>query len=84
MYPALSGSIPDQVGIFNKMFLPGTMRNGGIEPPSLVSVLNIPGLNPKSLRSGYVKAYVLLLAIRLSDRDVKPGGPMERFSKRLG
>ena len=60
-----------------KSFVPGTRRDGGAETQSLVSVANIPGLNPKSLSSAYgVKKYVLLLAIRSSDGDVKPGGPL--------
>jgi hypothetical protein len=34
------------------------MRDGGTEPQSLVSAQNIPGLNPKFLRSAYdVKVY---------------------------
>ena len=39
--------------------------------------INIPGLNPKFLRSSYdVKSYVLLIAICLSDGDVKLDGPV--------
>ena len=35
------------------------MRDGGTEPQSLVSAQNIPGLNPKFLRSAYdVKVYL--------------------------
>ena len=41
---------------------------------------NIPALNPKFLRTAYdVKAYVLLIAIRPSDEDVKTGGPLSAF-----
>jgi hypothetical protein len=48
----------------------------------LVSVLNTPGLNLKSLCCAYdVKAYVLLIAIHPSDGDVKPGGPLSAFQK---
>jgi hypothetical protein len=40
------------------------------------------GSNPKSLSSAnYVKAYVLLIAIRQSDGDVKPGGHLGAFRK---
>jgi hypothetical protein len=50
-----------QVEIFNKIFLPVTRRDGRAQPQSLVSVPNIPVLNPKSLcRVCDVKAYVLL------------------------
>jgi hypothetical protein len=52
------------------------MRDGGAEPKSLVSVSNKPGLNLKSLLSAY---NVLLIAIRLSDGDVKPGGLLGGF-----
>ena len=56
--------------------------DGGIESQLLVSVPNTPGLNPKSLRSAYeVKAYVLLIAIRPKDGDVKPDGPRGAFRK---
>ena len=41
---------------------------------------NIPRSNPKSLRSAYdVKAYVLLVAIRPSDGDVKFVGLLSPF-----
>ena len=58
--------------------IPGTgiRRDGGAEPQSLVSVPSLPGLNFNSLGNKYdVKAYVLLIAIRPSDGDVKPDGP---------
>ena len=43
---------------------------------------NMPGLNPKSFRSAFVvKSYVLLIAIRLSDGDVKPDGPLVLFNE---
>ena len=59
---------------------PGIIRDGGAELQLLVSVPNIPGLNNKSLRSAFsVKAYVLLTAIRSSDGDVQPGGPLGAF-----
>ena len=46
----------------------------------LVSVPNIPGLNPKSLHSAYVvKVYELLIVICLSDGDVKAGGTLGSF-----
>ena len=49
----------------------------------LVSVPNIPGLNPKSLRSANaLRAYILLIVIRPSDGDVKPSGPLV-LSKRV-
>ena len=74
------GSIPGTVEIFNKEFIPGTRSHGGAEPQSLVSVPDILGLNPKSLRSAYeVKACVLLIAIHLSDECVKPGGLLGDF-----
>ena len=64
------------------MFLPAARRDDGAELQSLVSISNIPDLNPKSLRSGYVmKAYELLTAIHLSDRDVKPGDPLGLIEK---
>ena len=45
--------------IKKKRFLPGTWRDVGAKPQSLVSVLNIPELKPKSLRMAYdVKVYV--------------------------
>ena len=63
MHAAVSGLIPSKVGN-NKKIFPATRRDGGAEPQSLVSVPNIPGLNPKSLRSVYeMKAYVLFIAI---------------------
>ena len=38
----------------------GNRRGGGAEHQSLVSVPNIPGLNPKLLRSAYdMKAYTI-------------------------
>ena len=53
---------------------PWTRRDGGVEPQSLFSVPNILWLNPKSLRRAYdVKVYVLLIAIRPLDGDIKPG-----------
>ena len=65
--PAYSGHgfDPGGVGIFNKnTFLPGSRRNDGAEPQSLVSVPNTPGSNLKSLRNAYVlEAYVPLKAI---------------------
>jgi len=76
-------SILGRVDIFSKDLLPGTRRDGEAEPQSLVSVLNIPGLNPKSHCSAYdMKAYVLLIAIRPLGVDVKPGGPFVNFVKR--
>ena len=59
---------------------PLTWKNG--EAVLLVSVPNIPLLNPKSLHSVYdVKAYLLSVAIRPSDGDVKPGGSLGAFQK---
>ena len=47
---------------------------------NLISVINAPRLNPNSLRSAHVvKAYVLLIAIRSSDGDIKPGGTLGVF-----
>ena len=37
----------------------------------------IPGLNPKYLRS----SYVLLIEIRRSDGDVKPGGSFDALER---
>ena len=54
----------------------------GAEPQSLFSspYTSIFGLNPKYLRSEYdVKTYVLLIVIRQSDGNVKPGGPLGAF-----
>ena len=80
MHRAFSDSIPDRIGIFNKEFLPETRRYVGVEPQSLVSVLNIPGLNSKSLRSAYdVNAYVLSIVIPPSGGDFKPGSPLGVF-----
>ena len=60
--------------------IPGTWRDGGAKSQSLVSVLNIPGLNPKSCRSEYdVKEYVPLITIRPSDEDVTPCSPLGAF-----
>ena len=54
-----------------------TRRDGGAE---LQSVPKITGFNLKSLRSAYdVKAFVLLIAIRPSDMDVKPDCPLIAF-----
>ena len=62
---AVSGLIPDREGFFNKEFLSG-----------------LGGLNPKFLHSEYgMEAYVLLIAIRPSDRDVKPSGLLGAFEK---
>ena len=42
----------------------------------------LPGLNLKSPRNAYdVKAYLLFIAIRPSDGDVKPGGPVGSLRK---
>ena len=67
-------------------FLPGIRREGQTNPQSLVSVPNMPGLNPRFLGSGYdVKSYVLLIAIRPSDGNVKPGGRTPwAYLKRVG
>ena len=68
MHTAVLGSIPEGVGIFNKRFFPGAMRDGGTEPQTLVFISNIPGFC-----STYVmKAYVLLIVILLLDRDIMP------------
>ena len=56
------------------------MLENGAEPQLLVSVPNIPGLNPKSLLCVHdVKAYVLLIVTHPSDRDIKPGGLLGAF-----
>ena len=66
----------------NSTFFSINRRDSGTEPQLLVSVPNMPGLNTKSLRRAYdVKAYVLLIAIRPSDGDVKLGGPLGAFRK---
>ena len=56
----------------NFKFLPETeiRRHGRAEPQSLVSVSNISALNPKSL-AFFVNAYLLLIATRSLDGDVK-------------
>ena len=47
---------------------------------SLVSVPNIPGINPRSLHNAFnVKAYIWLKAICPSDGDIKPSGPLGAF-----
>ena len=57
--------------------------DGGGKSQSLVSVPNILGLNPKPFYSAYdVKAYLLLIAIRPSDGDVNPNGPLSSFFKK--
>ena len=44
------------------------MKDGGAEHQSLVSLQNVPGMNPKSLHSTFVvKANVLLTVFRPSD-----------------
>ena len=78
MYAGVSGSIPGRVEIFNKKIIPAVRRCGGVEPHSLVSVPNIPGLNTKSYD---VKGYILLIATRPLDGDVKPGIPLGAFEK---
>ena len=78
MHVAVLDSIPDRLGICNKEFFPETRREGEAESQSLLSL----GLNFKPLRSAYgVEAYVLLIAIRSSDGDVKPGDPLDSFRK---
>ena len=65
-------------------FLPGNeiRSSGGIESQSLV-LAPLCRLKPKLLRSGFVvKAYVLLIEIRLSDEEVKPDSPLMFFHKR--
>jgi hypothetical protein len=55
------------------------IRRPGCGVRSLVSIPNIPELNPKYLYSAYdLKAYeyILLIAIRLSDGDVKSSAPL--------
>ena len=75
-------SIPDKVEIFYLRFLHGTKREGGTESESLVSVPNIPGLNPKSLCSPCdMKVYVQFLVIHLSDGEVKPDALLAAFWK---
>ena len=52
----------------------------GLFKNKMLAVPNIPVLNPNSLRSVYdVKTYVVFIAIRPSDRYVKPGGPLDAF-----
>ena len=66
----------------NFSFLPGTgiRRDGGAESQSVFSVLNIPGLNPKSLHSAHVvKACILLITICSSDGDYVPGSHLGAF-----
>ena len=81
---ALHAAVSDLILI--KRFLLRTRRDGGTESQSLVSVPNKPGLNPKSLYRTYdLKAYVLLIAIRLSDGDNRHGSQQSPwwFSKRV-
>ena len=57
------------------------MRDSGAEPQSLVHVPKNTWV--KSLRSpNDVKAYILLIAIRLLNGNVKPGGPLDAFQKK--
>ena len=56
-------------------FFLGSTRDAGVDPQSLVSVPNIPGLNSKSLRSAF------LIAIRTSDGDVRPDGSLDDFRR---
>ena len=82
LHATVSDTIPSRVGIYKKEYPPEVRRDGGAEPQSLISVPNISGLNPKSLHSAYdVKVYMLLIAIRLSDGDIKPGDPLGSFRK---
>ena len=77
----VSGSISGKVRIFNKI----SQGLGGMVEQNLnrqVTSQNISDLNPKSLRRAFdVKAHVgpLLIANRLSDRDVKPDVPLVLF-----
>ena len=63
----LRSTIPGRLGIFNRNISPWNLggRDGGVEPQSLVSVPNLPELNPKYLCS----ASDMKLTIRLSDGD---------------
>ena len=77
LHTAVSGSIPGRVGIFNKL---GGMLE--LQAQSLLSVPNIPGLNPNSLHTSYdVKANVLLIVIRPPYRNVKPSGLLGAIRK---
>ena len=79
------GSIPGEVVNFHsKIFNLGARRGGNIH--FLITRLYITwlGLNSKPFRSTCVeKAYssLLLIAIRPSDGDVTPGGPLGAFRK---
>jgi hypothetical protein len=54
----------------------------GLISGRVVSVLHIPGLNLKLISSAYdVEANALLVVIRPSDGDVKPGCPLVLFEK---
>ena len=62
MYAAILGSNPVRIEILIKVFVPGTTKDSEAEPQPTVSVPNIFGLNPKSLRStNDVKEYVMLI-----------------------
>ena len=68
--------------MIQKFLIFSETKSGGMVEKnlSLVSVPNILSFNPKFLCSEYdVKAYVLLIAIRPSDLDVKPHGPLDAF-----
>ena len=78
---AVSVSFSGRVGIFNYSLGLELGMMVLAEPQSLVSVPNINGLNPKSLQGFDVKAYVLLISIRLLDGTSNMAAPLMLFCK---
>ena len=55
-------------------------KRGGVERQLLISIPNMPELKPKSSCSVHVvKTYVMIIAIRSLDGDVKLDGPLGAF-----
>ncbi|KAJ4441506.1 hypothetical protein ANN_11362 [Periplaneta americana] len=67
------GSVPGGV----RNFYLGARRDASAQLLITRLCTNMPGLNPKSLRSAYEeKAWSLLIVIRLLDGDIKSGSPL--------
>ena len=65
-----------------KMFLSRTKRDDGAENHSLVTVPNIPALNPQALCNSHgMQAYILLIPIYQFGGDLKPGVHLDVFQK---
>ena len=74
LHAMVSGLIPSKVGVLN--FSVGFKLGGIVEQilKLLVSVPNMPGLNPKPLYS----TFILKCAVDYND-DIKPGDPLDAF-----